>query len=362
MSVIEQMYYRMLGNTGLQVSVLSYGFWATFGVKAGLTEAAGIERAKQILRVCKANGVNMFDNAEVYGNPRGEAERIMGEAMAQLREEDPVTWRRSDVIITTKIFWGGDGQNEKGLSRKHIMEGVEASIERLQVDYVDLLFCHRPDPHTPTETVVRAMTDMVRAGLTTAWGTSEWSAQQITEAYWIARSLGLEPPQFEQPQYNMLHRDRFESEYHPLYRAPYNMGTTIWSPLASGVLTGKYNDIIPKGSRMTQPGYEWLGQRLEEQRADGTIDKVVRLTEYANTHLGCSMTQLALAWCVKNPNVSTVMLGATQVSQLEENLQSLLVVPKLNSDHLVNISAILGNKPVPYSGYGGQGMRVLDTI
>ncbi len=198
--------HRMLGNTGLQVSVLSYGFWATFGAKDGLLDAEGVAKAKQILKVARAAGVNLFDNAEVYGTPRGHAERIMGEAIAQLTQEDPDSWRRSDYLVTTKIFWGGDGVNEKGLSRKHILEGIDAANERLQVEYVDLVFCHRPDPHTPTETVVRAMTDAVRNGMAMAWGTSEWSAQQITEAFWIARNLGLEPPQFEQPQYNMLHR------------------------------------------------------------------------------------------------------------------------------------------------------------
>ena len=281
MSDVPSMPHRMLGRTGLQVSVLSYGFWATFGAKEGLGDEAGIQRAMDCLRVARKGGVNLFDNAEVYGSPRGEAERIMGEAIARLQVEDPDLWRRSDILITTKIFWGGDGVNEKGLSRKHIMEGLDAALDRLQVDYVDLVFCHRPDPYTPTETVVRAMTDAVRGGLASAWGTSEWSAQQITEAVWIARTMGLEPPQFEQPQYNMFHRDRFEQEYHPLYRAPYQLGTTIWSPLMSGILTGKYNDAIPEGSRLTQSGYEWLQQVLQQHRDSGVIDKVRALTSFA---------------------------------------------------------------------------------
>ena len=186
----QKMYYRMLGSTGLQVSILSYGFWATFGAKSDLKQKAGLERAKDCLRVARSAGINLFDNAEVYGVPNGAAETIMGAAMAELKEEDPVAWRRGELIIATKIFWGGDGVNEKGLSRKHVLEGLDASLERLQVSYVDLVFCHRPDPYTPTETVVRAMTDAIRRGKATAWGTSEWSAQQITEAVWIARTMG----------------------------------------------------------------------------------------------------------------------------------------------------------------------------
>ncbi len=354
--------HRMLGGTGLQVSVLSYGFWATFGAKEGLSDEAGIQQAMACLKTARAHGVNLFDNAEVYGSPRGEAERIMGEAIARLAQDDPNAWRRSDILVTTKIFWGGDGVNEKGLSRKHIIEGAVDALDRLQVDYVDLVFCHRPDPLTPTETVVRAMTDIVRNGLATAWGTSEWSAQQFTEAVWMARSMGLEPPQFEQPQYNMFHRTRFEQEYHPLFQAPYQMGTTIWSPLMSGILTGKYNEKIPKGSRMTQSGYEWLQERLKAHRSSGVIDKVKQLTEYANDKLGCSMTQLALAWCVQNPNVSTVLLGATKPAQLEENLGAIAVARTLTASHMEAIEAILDNKPDAYAGFGGTGMRTIESI
>ena len=356
------MFYRMLGNTGLQVSVLSYGFWATFGVKEGLNDEEGIAMAKKCLHTARKGGVNLFDNAEVYGSPRGEAERIMGEAMAQLRAEDPQLWRRLDVIITTKIFWGGDGVNEKGLSRKHIYEGIDAACSRLQVDYVDLVFCHRPDPYTPTETVVRAMTEQIRRGKAMAWGTSEWSAQQITEAYWIAQTKGLIPPQFEQPQYNLNHRERFEQEYAPLYNAPYNIGTTIWSPLGSGILTGKYNNGIPEGFRMTQKGYEWLHSFLAQFKKDGTLDKIAKLTEFAKEELDCSMAQLALAWCVKNSNVSTVLLGATKPSQLEENLVALDVVQKMTGAHMAQIDTIMNNKPTSYQGFGGSGPRELHTI
>ncbi len=356
------MYYRMLGNTGLQVSILSYGFWATFGVKQGLTEAEGVAAAKEILHLAREAGVNLFDNAETYGNPQGEAETIMGEAIAQLAKEHPKLWSRPEILVTTKIFWGGSGVNQVGLSRKHVVEGLDAALKRLQVDYVDLVFCHRPDPHTPTETVVRAMTDMVRSGRATAWGTSEWSAQQYTEAFWIARTLGLEPPCFEQPQYSLLHRQRFEQEYAPLYQAPYRMGTTTWSPLASGILTGKYNDGIPEGSRLAQPGYEFLAKMLGRHREQGTLDKVRKLTEWARAELDCSMAQLALAWVARNPHVSTVLLGATKRSQLEENLKAISVVEKLTDEHVTTIDEILGNRPDPYQGFGGSGARKLHTI
>jgi voltage-dependent potassium channel beta subunit len=358
----NQMPMRMLGNTGLQVSVLSYGFWATFGAKDDLQKQDGIDMAKKCLTTARDNGVNLFDNAEVYGTPYGEAERIMGEALTQLQKEDPIKWRRSDILITTKLFWGGQGVNEKGLSRKHIKEGMTNSLKNLQVDYVDLVFCHRPDPYTPTETVVRGMTDLIRSGKATAWGTSEWSAQQITEAVWIAKAYGLEPPQFEQPQYHMFHRERFEQEYHPLYKAPYNLGTTIWSPLASGLLTGKYNDKIPDGSRLTTQGYGWLADKLKEWQADGKIDKVRTLTNYATTEFQCSVAQLSLAWCIKNPNVSTVLLGATKSLQLEENFGALRVARLLTDKHMGEIEAILDSKPAKYQGYGGAGMRPLDTI
>lgn len=362
MTTASTMPYRMLGNTGLQVSVLSYGFWATFGVKDGLTDDEGVQRAKECLRTARQGGINLFDNAEVYGSPRGAAELVMGRAIAELSQEEPEQWRRSDYLVTTKIFWGGDGVNEKGLSRKHVLEGMDAALDRLQVDYVDLVFCHRPDPHTPTETVVRAMSDAVRGGLATAWGTSEWSAQQITEACWIARTMGLEPPQFEQPQYNMFHRQRFEQEYHPIYRQPYGFGTTIWSPLMSGILTGKYNDGIPKGSRLDQKGYEWLQGMLDRHRKAGVIDKVRQLSTLAEEELQCSMGQLALAWTLKNPHVSTVLLGATRPEQLTENLGAVEVARRLTDAHLARIEEILGNKPEAYQGWGGAGMRALDTI
>ena len=352
----------MLGSTGLQVSVLSFGFWATYGVKDGLSNDEGINMAKECMSLARLNGINLFDNAEAYGNPAGAAEEIMGEAMVQLQKEDPEMWRRSEILVSTKIFWGGVGVNERGLSRKHINEGLDASLTRLKVNYVDLLFCHRPDPFTPTETVVRSMTDIIRSGRATSWGTSEWSAQQITEAYWLAVVHGLEPPQIEQPQYNMLKRDRVENEYYPLYQHPYKIGTTIWSPLASGILTGKYNTCIPEGSRLTQNGYEFLIDSLEKHKEKGNIEKIVKLADYASSNLGCSMAELALAWCVKNKNVSTILLGITKPEQLKENLGCLSVIDNLTNEHMEDIDKILDNKPEAYAGFGGAGMRQIVTI
>ncbi|KAG7341726.1 voltage-dependent potassium channel subunit beta [Nitzschia inconspicua] len=350
------MYYRTIGNTGMVTSVFGFGFWATFGVKNGLLEREGIDKAKSILKIARDGGINLFDNAETYGNPVGEAERIFGQAYKELSEEDNDKWRRTDVLITTKLFWGGSGLNERGLSRKHILEGMDASLKRLQLDYVDLIFCHRPDSLTPTETVVRAMTDLVRSGKAMAWGTSEWPAQKITEAYWIAKTEGLEPPQFEQPQYHLFHRERVEKEFSPMYERPYNIGLTTWSPLASGLLTGKYNDTsnIPSDSRAKQQGYTWLEGIIQQWEKEGKLEKVKILTEYAKTHLDCSMADLALAWCVKNPNVSCVLLGATKTEQIEANLKAIEVVEKLTNEHMEALETILDNKPDSVYGHGNR--------
>ena len=356
--------YRLLGNTGLAVSVLSYGTWATYGAKDDLMGKGGVDRCKECFRVARGAGVNLFDNAETYGVPVGAAEKIMGTAIKELQAEDPELWRRSDLVLTTKIFWGGGGINERGLSRKHLNEGLAASLERLQLDYVDLVFCHRPDPYTPTETVVRGMTDLVRSGKATAWGTSEWSAAQIVEAVWIARMYGLEPPAFEQPQYNMMHRQRFESEYFPILREPYSFGTTIWSPLASGLLTGKYADgEIPAGSRAAAKGYEFIGAKVNQWKDDGSLAKVAELAAFAEAELGCSVAQLAIAWCLKNPKVTTVLLGATKPEQLEETVGALDVVRSLTDEHMARIEEILDNKPEGYAGYGAKfWARSVDTL
>lgn len=323
------MEYRNLGRSGLKVSTLSLGAWVTYGGQVGE------EIAYKCMKAAYDTGVNFFDNAEVYAD--GNAELVMGNVIKK------AGWKRSDLIISTKIFWGGDGPNDNGLSRKHIIEGLEASLNRLQMDYVDLIFCHRPDIHTPVEETVWAMNHVINQGKALYWGTSEWSAVQIMEAYAIARREHLIPPLMEQPQYHMFHRQRVEAEYARLY-TEIGLGTTIWSPLASGLLTGKYNKGIPSGTRVTLNGYEWLHDKFQSKESRQNIEKVTRLTPLAN-ELGCSMAQLALAWCLKNPNVSSVITGASQPQQVTENMAALEVVEKLTNDVMGAIEAILDNKP-----------------
>jgi voltage-dependent potassium channel beta subunit len=277
-------------------------------------------------------GVNFFDNAEVYAN--GNAEIVMGNVIKKM------DWRRESIVVSSKVFWGGEGPNDLGLSRKHIFEACRNSLRRLQMDYLDLFFCHRPDPDTPIEETVRAMDDLLHQGKILYWGTSEWSAADIMRAHAIAREYDLVPPQMEQPQYNMLHRERVEKEYLPLYRE-IGLGTTIWSPLASGLLTGKYNNGLPPDTRASLKGYEWLREHVMTLQ---NIEKVKKLQPIA-TELGVTMAQLALAWCLKNPNVSTVITGASRPEQVTENMKAIEVVSKLNSDAMGRIDVILGNKP-----------------
>lgn len=339
----------MMGNTGLKVSVLSFGFWATFGVKEGT------QKAIDIMQACRNAGVNLFDNAEVYGKPMGEAEKVMGEALQWLmgpNNPKREMWRRTEIIVTTKIFWCGSGQNETGLSRKHIMEGVNNSLKRLKLDYVDIVFAHRADVLTPIEETVRAFTQVIREGKACYWGTSEWNSQQITEAFWIAKLHGLEPPVVEQPQYNMFIRENMEKNLLPMFKAPYGIGTTIWSPLKSGILTGKYNREVPKGSRMDTKGYGWLKNTWDRDKAE-QLPKVEKLMEVAEK-LGCTVGQLAIAWCAKNKNVSTVLLGATKMHQIEENLGALDVARKLDENLMRQIDQILGNVPTKPPNYGRQ--------
>ena len=325
------MEYRNLGNSGLKVSALSYGAWVTFGPQMNESIAADcMHRAYDA-------GVNFFDNAEVYAD--GVAEEIMGAVLAK------TGWDRSSYIVSTKIFWGGEGPNQRGLSRKHIREGTDAALKRFGLDYVDLIFCHRADLHTPVEETVWAMNDVIQQGKALYWGTSEWPAGRILEAYHVARREHLLPPVMEQPQYHLFHRERFEKEYAELYDRV-GLGTTIWSPLAGGLLTGKYNDGIPENTRSTLKGYEWLRARFDGDEAQAKIAKVRQLTAIAND-LGCSMAQLAIAWCLTNPRVSTVITGASKPEQVTENMKAMEVVEKLTPEILDHIEKIVVNKPAP---------------
>lgn len=315
------MHYNNLGRAGLKVSEVSLGSWLTFGKNL---DGAG---AKKIMHRAFERGVNFFDNAEVYGH--GRSEEIMGEVLSE--------FRRESLVVSTKIYWGGDGPNDTGLNWKHLVEGTKSALKRLKLDYVDLLFCHRPDFTTPVEETVRAMDYLIRAGLVFYWGTSEWPAERIEEAYQAAKDTNSVPPTMEQPQYNMLWRERVEVEYQHLFKK-YHLGTTIWSPLASGLLTGKYNNGIPAGSRLADN--EWLRDVLTPDN----LKKVADLGLLAK-ELRCSPTQLAIAWCLKNNNVNTVILGATSLQQLDENLDSLHVKDQLTPEVLEKIEKILKNKP-----------------
>jgi len=322
------MNYRRLGSAGLKVSELSLGSWVTYGGQVGE------DVALKCMSAAYDAGVNFFDNAEAYAH--GNAEIVMGNVIKNMG------WRRESLVISSKVFWGGEGPNDKGLSRKHIFEACRNSLKRLQLDYLDLFFCHRPDPNTPIEETVRAMDDLIHQGKILYWGTSEWSAADIMRAYALAREHSLTPPQMEQPQYNMFHRERVEMEYAPLYRE-IGLGTTTWSPLASGLLTGKYNKGIPPDSRAALKGFEWLRDSVITPER---IEKVKQLQPVA-ADVGCSMAQLGLAWCLKNPNVSTVITGASRPEQVAENMAALDIVPKLTSTVIERIEGILGNKPQP---------------
>jgi voltage-dependent potassium channel beta subunit len=318
--------YRRLGRAGLKVSELSFGAWVTFG------DQVGDDVAFECMTAAYEAGVNFFDNAEAYAG--GQAETMMGKVLKR------AGWRREDLVISTKLFWGGSGPNDTGLSHKHLMEGINQSLRRLQLEYVDLLFCHRSDPNTPIEETVRAMDLIIKQGKAFYWGTSEWSAAEIMRADAVARQYGLTPPVMEQPQYHMFQRERVEKELAPVFRE-LGYGTTIWSPLASGLLTGKYNNGIPADSRANLKGYEWL---KNEVITPERIAKVKQLEPIAKD-LGCTLAQMALAWCLKNPNVSTVITGASRPEQVRDNMQALDVTPKLTAEVMGRIEAVLGNKP-----------------
>ena len=325
------MEYRNLGKSGLRVSELSYGSWVTFSIQ--LDKA----KAKKTMKYAYDKGINFFDNAEAYAS--GASEKIMGEVLSD------IGLKRDTYIVSSKVFWGGQAVTQRGLNSKHIRDACDSALKRLQVDYLDMYFCHRPDFHTPVEETVRAMDVLVKQGKILYWGTSEWSADRIREAYSIAYQYGLTPPSMEQPQYNMFHREKLEKEYLELFSSE-GLGTTIWSPLASGILTGKYNEGIPKGSRMTLPDYKFLRDGLESKKGAENIKKVIKLSKIAEK-LDISMAQLSIAWCLKNKNVSTVILGATTTKQLDENIKAAENVRLLDDKVMNSIEKILKNRPSP---------------
>ena len=321
-----KMEYRRLGQSGLKVSVLSFGSWVTFANKDQIAQAA---EAAECLSAAKDAGVNFFDNAEGYAS--GASESVMGEAFRQLG------WKRHEYVVSTKLFWGlHDVPNMKNtLNRKYLSQAIDGSLERFGLDFVDLVFCHRPDANTPIEETVWAMSDMISQGKALYWGTSEWSADEIRAAWNIADKHHLHKPVMEQPQYNLFWRDRVENEYKRLYE-DIGLGTTIWSPLASGLLTGKSLNGVPEGSRATLPGYEWLRSALTDEKRNG---KVAELKVIAD-ELGITLSQLSLAWCAKNPNVSTVITGASNADQVRENMTALDAMPLLTKEIMDRIDII----------------------
>ncbi len=325
------MEYRRMGRTGLQLSVLSYGSWVTFH------KQIDDSIADELMGIAYDSGINFFDNAEVYA--LGESEKMMGRVLKKKG------WDRTSYTVSSKAFFGWRGKNNKpnqtGLSRKHLTEACHEALQRLQTDYLDLYFCHRPDKNTPIEEVVLTMNTLIQQGKILYWGTSEWSGVEIMEAHRVAADYRLIGPSVEQPEYNLFNRHKLENDYLEVFKNV-GLGTTIWSPLASGLLTGKYNSGIPEDARLSIPGFEWLKDRtfVEEK-----LNKVRAYQELAN-ELGCSMASLSIAWCVKNPNVTTAILGATKRHQLEENLKALDVLPLLTSEVMAKIDAIFGTKPV----------------
>jgi voltage-dependent potassium channel beta subunit len=329
------MEYRRLGRAGLKVSEFSFGAWVTFAKQLDVNAAA------RLLGAAFDHGINFLDNAEGY--ERGRAEEVMGDALRLLNRP------RDTYAVSTKVFWGGDGPMNRGLNRKHVTDACHAGLRRLKVDYLDLYFCHRPDLDTPIEETVWAMHNLIAQGKVMYWGTSEWTAQQLTEAYAAAERYNLAPPTMEQPEYNMLERRKVESEYLPLYSL-FGLGTTIWSPLASGLLTGKYNNGVPADSRANLAGYEWLKARFESESGRRSIEKSRALEKLAG-EAGLSLTHMALLWCLRNPHVSTVILGASRESQLIENLGALEHREKLTPEVEIRIEEILDNAPEPPRRY-----------
>jgi len=321
--MLRDMNYRRLGRSGLKVSELSFGSWVTYG------NQLDSNAARECMAAAWDAGVNFFDNAEVYA--AGKSEELMGEALAQLG------WPRLKYVVSTKFFWGiTDGPNEKAtLNRKYLMNAIDGSLKRLRLEYVDLVYCHRADPNTPIEETVWAMHDMIERGKALYWGTSEWTAAEIAAAWNIAERHHLRKPVVEQPEYNIFHRKRVEQEYKRLYE-DIGLGLTTWSPLASGLLTGKYRDGVPPGSRGSIPRMQFLVADLTDKAKNDAVGKLAKIAG----ELGCTLAQLAIAWCARNPNVSTVITGASRVAQVGENLKAAAVIPKLTPEVMAAIDAV----------------------
>jgi voltage-dependent potassium channel beta subunit len=325
------MEYRRMGKTGLQLSLLSYGSWVTFHKQ--LDDA----KADELMGMAYDHGINFFDNAEVYS--RGESEKLMGRVLKNKK------WDRTSYTVSSKAFWGWHGPDnkptQKGLSRKHLVEACHEALQRMQLDYLDLYFCHRPDKTVPMEEVVWTMNHLIQQGKILYWGTSEWSAQEITEAHMVAKENHLIGPAVEQPEYNLFNRHKMENDYLKVFK-DIGLGTTIWSPLASGLLTGKYNNGVPEDSRIAIPGFEWLKEKV---MVGEKILKVRKLKMVADK-LDTSLATLSIAWCIANPHVTTAILGATKKEQLQQNFASLELYQKLNGEILKEIDEIMGAKPV----------------
>lgn len=325
------MEYRYMGKTGLQLSVLSFGSWVTFH------KQIDDSMADELMGIAYDNGVNFFDNAEVYS--LGESEKMMGRVLKKKN------WDRTSYTISSKAFFGWRGNknkpNQSGLSRKHLTEACHEALIRMQSDYLDLYFCHRPDKNVPIEEVVRTMNTLIEQGKILYWGTSEWSAQEIMEAHMVAAKNNLIGPAMEQPEYNLFNRNKMENEYLQIFKTV-GLGTTIWSPLASGLLTGKYNNDIPEDSRLAVPGFEWL---KDKTYAMEKINKIKKLKTVSDK-LGTSLATLSIAWCIKNTNVTTAILGATKKEQLTENLKAISLLPKITGEVMEQIDTIMQTKPL----------------
>ncbi|XP_059190111.1 voltage-gated potassium channel subunit beta-2-like [Centropristis striata] len=329
MSYSTGMMYRNLGKSGLRVSCLGLGTWVTFGGQ--ITD----EVAEELMTLAYENGINLFDTAEVYN--AGKAEGVLGSIIKKKG------WRRSSLVITTKIFWGGKAEMERGLSRKHIIEGLRASLERLQLEYIDVVFANRPDPNTPIEETVRAMTHVINQGMAMYWGTSRWTSMEIMEAYSVARQFNQIPPICEQAEYHMFQREKVEIQLPELYHK-IGIGAMTWSPLACGILSGKYNGGIPSYSRASLKGYQWLKDKILSEEGHRQQVKLKELQAVAE-RLGCTLPQLAIAWCLRNEGVNSVLLGASRTEQLMDNIRAIQVLPKLSLSMISEVDSLLGNKP-----------------